>query len=115
MPMPLKWEFPGGKVEAGETEKEALIREICEELEMTIVPEKRMQPVYHRYETTSIYLVPYLARVGNEFPQLTEHRAFRWMPLKRLWELDWAEADLPVVQQIQRGGFGFFGEKSVPF
>lgn len=115
MRMPLKWEFPGGKVELGETEKEALIREIREELRMTIFPEKRMQPVNHRYETGTICLVPYLARIGDVSPQLTEHLALRWLPPGRLQELDWAEADLPVVQQIQQGGAGFFDGNTVPF
>ena len=115
MRMPLKWEFPGGKVEAGETEKEALIREIREELGLTIFPEKRMQPVNHRYETVTIFLVPYMARIGDESPQLTEHLTFRWMPSRLLQELDWAEADLPVVQQIQQGSAGFFDGNNVPF
>ncbi len=101
MRMPLKWEFPGGKVEAGETEEEALIREIQEELGLTIQLEKRMQPVQHDYGDLAICLVPFWARIAAEAPRLAEHAAYRWMPPEHLLDLDWAAADIPIVRQIQ--------------
>lgn len=108
MRMPLKWEFPGGKVEAGETEEEALIREIQEELGLTIQLGKRMQPVNHDYGDLAICLVPYWARIAAEEPRLVEHAAYRWMLPERLRDLDWAEADIPVVRQIQEGNAWLF-------
>lgn len=101
MRMPLKWEFPGGKVEAGETEEEALIREIQEELGLNIQLEKRMQPVLHDYGDLAICLVPFWARIAADEPRLTEHAAYRWMPPEHLLDLDWAEVDIPIVRQIQ--------------
>ncbi|SHN26138.1 8-oxo-dGTP diphosphatase [Cyclobacterium lianum] len=100
MRMPLKWEFPGGKLEAGETEEQALIREIQEELALDILPQGRMNPVYHHYGAFSICLVPYWVRIVKEEIQLKEHIGYRWMHPNDLTELDWAGADLPVVQQI---------------
>ncbi|WP_202928114.1 (deoxy)nucleoside triphosphate pyrophosphohydrolase [Cyclobacterium salsum] len=101
MRMPLKWEFPGGKVEAGETEEEALIREIQEELGLNIQVEKRMQPVHHDYGDLAICLVPFWARTRAVAPILMEHTAYRWMPPELLPDLDWAAADIPIVRQIQ--------------
>lgn len=108
MRMALQWEFPGGKLEAGETEKEGLLREIREELALDIHLGIRMQPVHHDYGAFTICLIPYWARIGNEDVQLREHIAYRWMPPKNLPELDWAAADLPVVQQILNRKDWFF-------
>ncbi|NHE59743.1 (deoxy)nucleoside triphosphate pyrophosphohydrolase [Cyclobacterium plantarum] len=108
MRMPLKWEFPGGKLEAGETEAEGLSREIREELALNIQPEIRMQPVHHDYGAFTICLIPYWARIGKEEVKLKEHLAYRWILPKNLPGLDWAAADLPVVQQILNSKPWFF-------
>lgn len=101
MESPLKWEFPGGKVEANESPEECLVREIQEELGLTIeILEKLPNNVHSYSEKLTINLLPYLCRIqtGNIF--LKEHRQGKWMERNRLLDLDWAEADLPVVKNF---------------
>ena len=100
MDLPGKWEFPGGKVDAGEREEEALIREIEEELALTVRPMHRLQPSVHRYPTKTIELVPYICSLEKGEIRLLEHAACRWCTAADLPVLDWAEADVPVVNQV---------------
>lgn len=101
MAMPLKWEFPGGKIEPGETEEFCLVREIKEELGLEIAVGKKLDPVIHDYGDFTIHLIPFLAEVLQGELQLDEHKDFRWLPIKHLRNLDWAAADLPIVAQVQ--------------
>ncbi len=98
MHLPLKWEFPGGKVKEKETEIDCIVREIKEELGIIIQPIKRLQPVTHKYGH-EITLVPFISEyIGGEIV-LTEHKAFRWLAKEELLTLDWAAADINVVHQ----------------
>ena len=94
-----KWEFPGGKIEANETEQETIVREIREELHMDFVVGEKLMVVEHRYP--DFYLTMHTYRgTSNDEPQLTEHLAYRWLDLAALPSLDWAEADVPVVRAL---------------
>lgn len=98
MTLPLKWEFPGGKIEHGETEEETIIREILEELHVEISIISKLPQVIHHYENFSITLIPFICRIIKGEIKLTEHQAFRWLNPNNLLDLDWAEADIPVAQ-----------------
>ncbi|MGH0052765.1 MAG: (deoxy)nucleoside triphosphate pyrophosphohydrolase [Sphaerochaetaceae bacterium] len=95
-----KWEFPGGKVEAGETGQEALVREIQEELALSIEVERYLLRVEHHYPDFFIILHAYLGRRKEGTIQLREHQRGRWVKKEELLQLDWAEADLPIVRDV---------------
>jgi 8-oxo-dGTP diphosphatase len=102
MSLPLKWEFPGGKVDDGETEIEALRREIQEELSVEIEIGVRLEPTFKEDTHRIICLIPYLCRLISEEIILTEHAAYEWVTLEHVHALDWAEADLGVIETYKR-------------
>lgn len=93
-----KWEFPGGKMETGETEEQTIIREIREELDMQIKVQSKLLTVEHPYPDFHLTMHTYLCETEQSEPKLTEHLAFRWLSIDELEVLDWAGADVPVVQ-----------------
>ncbi len=100
MSHPLKWEFPGGKIENGETPESALIREIKEELSVEIETGQALGSVKFNYPGKSIELIPFLALIKSGEISLTEHQAFRWLQKDELQSLDWAEADIPIIEGL---------------
>jgi 8-oxo-dGTP diphosphatase len=102
MALPLKWEFPGGKIEPGEAEEPALIREIQEELNVDIEILERMPVHDYAYMPEKIIrLIPYRCVIKDVSQiQAREHAELRWVERHQLSELDWAAADVPVVNDI---------------
>lgn len=96
----LKFEFPGGKIEAGETKVDALKREIKEELKMNIEIQNEFLTVDHEYPDFKLIMHSFLCTTSDENLTLTEHVAFKWLTKDKLIELDWAAADLPIVQKL---------------
>jgi 8-oxo-dGTP diphosphatase len=101
MKHPLKWEFPGGKVEAGESLEYCLKREIQEELNIIIQIEKALPNNHHKYgKGIEIILHPFLCSFLSGEMRPKEHKELRWLPISNLMELDWVEADLPIVANL---------------
>ncbi len=98
MSMPLKWEFPGGKVEPGESPEQCLVRELKEELNIRVDLIGKLDPQPYRYPDFSIRLIPFIAAFGSGELLLHEHRAFQWLTTDKLHQLDWAAADVPVLE-----------------
>lgn len=99
MSLPLKWEFPGGKMEPGEDAETCIIREIDEELNLHIKLLGRAPVVMHPYREGAIMeLIPFVAEVSHGDMKLLEHAEARWCTPKQLPDLDWAEADILVYK-----------------
>ena len=95
---PHKWEFPGGKLCAGESEEECIIREVAEELSMEIVIFGKLPKVIHDYGHKQIKLIPFICDTLDELPFLSEHLAYKWLPASGLLSADFSEADVFVAK-----------------
>lgn len=95
-----KWEFPGGKIEPGETPECCLVREMMEEFGVEVeVHDFFCSTIYH-YQHGAIELLAYrTAYRAGEF-RLNVHSAMRWVPLEALHDYDFAEADIPIAQKL---------------
>lgn len=98
MRLPLKWEFPGGKIAQGELPKDCLRREILEELGLNINVGQSLPPYTHHYLAFTVTLYPFICLIESGEFVLHEHAAFAWLIPEKLHTLDWAEADLPVIE-----------------
>ncbi|MCW1887493.1 (deoxy)nucleoside triphosphate pyrophosphohydrolase [Luteolibacter flavescens] len=94
-----KWEFPGGKVEPGESPSDALVRELEEELGIRVETATALTPVVWDYGRGPIRLHPFLCRILSGQPHPHEHSEIRWCGPDELGELDWAEADVPILEE----------------
>jgi len=100
-PPAFKWEFPGGKIEPNESETTAIRREIKEELHLDVQPIKRLKPSIQNTGIKTIRLVPFTCFIKGGTLTLTEHADYKWVEVSELHTLDWAIADLPIVEEIQ--------------
>lgn len=96
------WEFPGGKMEPGETPEEALKREIWEELETKIVVERLVQTVEWEYPKFFLKMHCFLCSIESGSLTLKEHEAARWLSKDQLDSVDWLPADKVVVKELNR-------------
>lgn len=97
MDMPGRWEFPGGKIEPAEAPEEAIVREIREELDILVIVQYPLQESVYHYEDKSIRLFPFICSVESGNMVLKEHQSCGWFNRDELAQLDWAEADIPVL------------------
>ena len=95
------WEFPGGKMEAGETPEEALKREIKEELSADINVEEFLTTVEYDYPAFHLTMHCYLCTLLDEAMHLNEHEAARWLSKAELQSVKWLPADLEVVERMK--------------
>ena len=94
------WEFPGGKMEAGETPEEALVREIREELSAEISVDEFLCTIDYSYPKFHLTMHCYLCSLIGEALQLNEHEAARWLSKEQLNTVHWLPADLEVVKMM---------------
>lgn len=94
------WEFPGGKIEEGESPEQALIREIREELGVEIEVHDLIGIIDYDYETFHLHMNCYWATVVKGELQLLEHEAAKWLDASNIESVDWLPADLAVLPKI---------------
>lgn len=99
---PLKWEFPGGKQEPGETDEETLVREIREELNAEIEIVQKLPVTSKDQGWREIILVPFVCKLRPSQITLSEHEQILWLEPRDLPSLDWTEADLEVIQSYNQ-------------
>jgi 8-oxo-dGTP diphosphatase len=98
MALPFQWEFPGGKIEEGETAEECILREIKEELNLEIRVLERGPSAELVYEDGKVLeLIPFICEVVEGALELKEHSEARWCGVEELEVLEWAQADLGIV------------------
>ncbi len=95
-----KYEFPGGKVETNESKKDAIKREILEELKMQIDVQEEFLTVTHQYPDFIIIMYSFICSCQNPKLTLTEHIDYKWLNSNDLEILDWAAADIPIVKKL---------------
>ena len=95
------WEFPGGKIEKGETPEEALIREIKEELDTTINVNKKIDTVEQDYPNFHLSMNCFICNILEGDLVLKEHEASKWLSKDELYSVDWLPADNKIIEKIE--------------
>ena len=95
-----KFEFPGGKIEKGESKKEALSRELIEELDIRPEIQSLYLTVIHQYPDFKLTMHSFKCVATSKDLQLSEHISYKWLTKNKLDDLDWAAADIPIAQKL---------------
>lgn len=103
MRIPLKWEFPGGKIEDGELPEDCLRRELMEELGIEVAIDHPLPAATHDYPSLRVTLYPFVCRLVDGTPTNHEHADIVWLTPENLMTIDWAEADIPIVRTYLKG------------
>ena len=101
MSLPMMWEFPGGKIEEGESVNEAIVREIKEELDCNIEAISIFNDNTHEYENIIVNLITVKCKLISGNPKAKEHAKLLWLPVDYLESLNWAPADVPAIKLLK--------------
>lgn len=96
------WEFPGGKLEPGETGAEACVREIREELHVEIDGLEHLCTVEHDYDTFHLSMECFTCSIASGTIDDSEHENLKWLTSDTLWSVDWLPADIKVVTELEQ-------------
>lgn len=105
MSIPNQWEFPGGKIQEGESPAKAIEREINEELKCTIKAEEKILKSHYDYETFSIDLTAIKCTLTSGFPTAHEHLKLIWLKRENLSSLNWAPADIATMEGLSKESY----------
>lgn len=97
-----KWEFPGGKMEEGENDKQTLSRELMEELEIQVEILDKYYQVEHDYPDFHLSMAIYTCKMLSHNFKMNVHKDIKWVKPQDLLSLDWAGADLPVAEKLAK-------------
>ena len=100
----LLWEFVGGKVEPGETKRQALVRECREELGITVEVGEPFTDVTHVYSDLTVHLTLFHARIAAGTPRLLEHNALRWITVAEIGAYPFCPADVEILARLRQTG-----------
>lgn len=95
------WEFVGGKVEPGETPREALVRECREELDVTVAAGEMFMEVVHEYPDLTVHLTLFHAEITQGEPRLLEHMAMKWITAGEIGQFDFCPADTEILEKLK--------------
>ncbi len=96
------WEFPGGKIEEGETSEQALVREIKEELDTDIKVGKQIDTIEYDYPNFHLSMECFWCEIVKGGLELKEHEAARWLTKETLYSVDWLPADVSLIGKIKK-------------
>ncbi len=96
------WEFPGGKIEEGESKEEALKREIHEELDCSITVDSFFDSIEYDYPKFHLHMDCFLCSLEDREPTLLEHMSAKWLKASELSEVKWLEADLSIIEKLKK-------------
>lgn len=100
-----KWEFPGGKIKPNETAEECIVREIMEELELSVSVSWKLEEVAYDYGRKAIRLIPFICKIEGGEIVLHDHQAIKWLSREELYDLDFSAADRALLNMKSNKDF----------